>query len=790
MEEELKLEEKIERLSKIIEKNPEDADAYFDRGNIYLTLERYDKVITNYNKVIELEPNLAPAYNNRGNVFYYQKLYDKAILDYTKAIELEPDYVKAYCNRGNTFHEIQEYDKAVKDFNKAIELEPDYADAYYSKGCSFYKLKQYDRAVLDYTKSIELNPDNFKAYFNRGNIYRESNQYDKALLDYAEAIKINPHYSNAFINRGLTLLNDPHKAIPDFIRAIEIDPDIPEAYLNRGLAFYRIEEYDKAIQDFNKVIKLNPNSEKAYYNRGCLFHKLKQYKNAIEDYSRTIEINPEYISAYNNRSILYAYTEQYEKGIKDLDKVVKFEPDNVSAYNNRGNIYNLINKPELAILDYNRIIKIKPDHSVAYNNRGNTFYNLSKYNEAINDYNKAIKLDSQNTNAYNNRGLAYCLLEKWADSAISFMKGKTSALDFLTKFNEVKKSENVFSYIINFDPFFKETTNFVKEKNEYKKIYINILKSIALLYVKNETTASHYTKKATAAQLLFKSSKFRLNSTITANDPQEGETLLKYFKLEESEKHKKEESQRGEPKHDYQAFIGCFTFNHESLNQFRLYGKESDKEATGISLVLNKDFFNEKMDIGLLSNCFLKDNDKENANVKDERTQKYALYRCIYVDPKTHKVISLGHKEEYSFYRENIGVSSDEISTYNKEINKIKSKVTNQLNKLDKSIKTGKDLDKNIICELLLPLRYLVKHVAYKEEQECRIFDIKDLKDKSNEIKFTPDYAQMFIEYQPITKYVKKIFFAPKTEGVEIFKKAIEQKELKIDCKLSTHPFS
>jgi len=202
------------------------------------------------------------------------------------------------------------------------------------------------------------------------------------------------------------------------------------------------------------------------------------------------------------------------------------------------------------------------------------------------------------------------------------------------------------------------------------------------------------------------------------------------------------------------------------------------------------------MDIGLLSNCFLKDNDKENVNVKDERTQKYALYRCIYVDPKTHKVISLGHKEEYSFYRENFGVSSDEVSTYNKEINKIKSKVTNQLKKLDKSIKTGKDLDKNIICELLLPLRYLVKHVAYKEEQECRIFDIKDLQEDKlkerdkREVKFTPDYAQMFIEYQPIIEYVEKVIFAPKTEGIEIFKKAAEQKGLNVKCDVSTHPFS
>ena len=43
--------------------------------------------------------------------------------------------------------------------------------------------------------------------------------------------------------------------------------------------------------------------------------------------------------------------------------------------------------------------------------------------------------------------------------------------------------------------------------------------------------------------------------------------------------------------------------------------------------------------------------------------------------------------------------------------------------------------------------------------------------------------------FQPITNYVERIFFAPKTEGLEIFKKAIDQEGLKIECEVSSHPF-
>jgi len=551
----------------------------------------------------------------------------------------------------------------------------------------------------------------------------------------------------------------------------ELKSEEGEAYNNKGLEFAKLQQYDKAIWNYNKALELDPSNEDALFFKGTILVILNKYEEAILCFDKIPEKGERYIVAQHSKGMALARLNKSEEAISYFDKV----PDNcrnyVEAQCLKGMLLMKLNKYEEAILCFDKV----PDNSESY-------------------------VDAQYY-----KGFSFLLLDKAKDAANSFVNAKKESFFILSEFNylsNICKIENVISKIIDYNDndFFnivtkpKRISN--KEKEDYKKIYTYILQIIYLLHVKNETVAAHYTKRATAAQLLFKNSKFRLNSTITANDPQEGETLLKYFKLEETCKNKNEESQNEGIIHDYQAFIGCFTFNHESLNQFRLYGKESDKEATGISLVLNKDFFNEKMDIGLLSNCFLKDNDKENVNVKDERTQKYALYRCIYVDPKTHKVISLGHKEEYSFYRENFGVSSDEVSTYNKEINKIKSKVTNQLKKLDKSIKTGKDLDKNIICELLLPLRYLVKHVAYKEEQECRIFDIKDLQEDKlkerdkREVKFTPDYAQMFIEYQPIIEYVEKVIFAPKTEGIEIFKKAAEQKGLNVKCDVSTHPFS
>src|SRR3989344_2576025 len=148
----------------------------------YLKMSIWQRIFTK-----ALNPNDAEAYNNRGFNYYLSGDIDRAIEDYNKAIAINPDSVEAYNNRGFAYHKKGQYDMAIEDFNKAITLNPNDAEAYYIRGLAYHNNGQYDKAIEDFNKAIALDPNNAEAYHNRGVIYYSNGQYDKAISDFQKA---------------------------------------------------------------------------------------------------------------------------------------------------------------------------------------------------------------------------------------------------------------------------------------------------------------------------------------------------------------------------------------------------------------------------------------------------------------------------------------------------------------------------------------------------------------------------------------------------------------------------
>jgi hypothetical protein len=310
-------------------------------------------------------------------------------------------------------------------------------------------------------------------------------------------------------------------------------------------------------------------------------------------------------------------------------------------------------------------------------------------------------------------------------------------------------------------------------------------------------TVAHYTKKEISKKLFFdkitdektnieKSVNFRLSTITTSNDTQEGKTLFSY--LFDNQKIRPQSEQ-------YVAFVGCFTFNHDNLNQFRLYGKNNAKEeGTGISIVMKPDFFSQEDKSPLMQ-----------AGIgASQDNNKAPLFRCIYIDPETNQIVSIGHRDYHTFYNEsaNIFTSHEQsidfiegnIIEYQKEIDDKLEEVKRYLTELKEIIAKVPLLNYGVVCNILLNLRYLVKHVAFKEEQECRIVELKRYfeSDKNKPIDEDDKHERFYLDYLPLAGYVNKIYFGPKATGMELFQSLLTfQKGFeKVICYRSTSPLA
>ena len=319
----------IDHFTKILEITPGNAFAYYYRGHAYYFQGKDDEAIRDYDSAIRNNPVYADAYFNRGVVYIEEKgNYQEGIRDCTKVIEINPDDKLVYNLRGEAYTYQGEYEKAIEDYTTGIAKDPANAKIYYNRGVTYGKKGEYDKAIADYTKTIQRAPNFLDAYNNRGIMYEEQKEYDKALADFNTILSKKPS-ALAYHKRG-----DIHyyqgkyeKAIEDYTRAISKNSEYALTYYRRGIVYSMGEEdNDKAIEDYTKAITLDSEIWQARYNRGVIYIEEEEYDKAIDDFTELTVRNPEEVEAYRLLGIVYEYSGRTDEAMKAYKTFIRKAP--------------------------------------------------------------------------------------------------------------------------------------------------------------------------------------------------------------------------------------------------------------------------------------------------------------------------------------------------------------------------------------------------------------------------------------------------------------------------------
>ena len=837
---EAEIEQEIEQLKKITRKDGQDGDeeyalAQFELGTIYYEYKKDWRQAIKHLLNIKQADNPEIYANAQLNLgFIYQEeefnieMAEQCYLNVKK--EDNPKvYAQAQCKLGVIYQTVKYNIEMAEQCYLNVKKEDNpklYAQAQCKLGDIYRKEKHNIKQAEHYYLKVKKddNPEAYaQAQLNLGIICQnENNNIEKAEQCYINVEKQdNPEaYAQAQLNLGIICQNENNnieKAEQYYINVKK--KDNPKAYAQAQLYLGIIYQYE--YNNYNRAEEYYSNIEKQYY-----LDNLRVYATA------QVYLGIIYQYEYNN----FNRAEEYYSSIEKQDNSVAY----AVAQFNLGVIYQ--NKQNIELAEYFYFNVEKEDNPGIYEFAqfylGDIYQNQHNIEKAERCY---LNIGKQNN------PIIYSYVQWILGDNVFFNKTKV----------KLKSAEEYYQNVVYYDDIFgiyivaqmmlsvisnkdlsifekKQRDNLVAKICDIRELTLHIQKELLVEFNLNESEnndgliferqVAHYTKPEVLFNLLKnknKPSDFRLNVVDFMNDPTENQVLTDSLDI------------NTENNNEIKTFLASFSFNHNSLNQFRLYGNENNIVGSSVSLVFNKKFFGDDINrsinpesinhlfnntaLGLPINDSAKsvvttmglNNSNDNLNHKNDKTENnlnensdlknsetvteknitssvgsLPLFRCLYFDPK-NGYISIAKRNKYSFYLEHQSDSAENIDakwnnyldSLNEEakINTVRKKLQ-QIEEIIHSLKNPEEPKQKEIIEkitnldqlialALMPISCLVKHAAFEDEDECRMFYITNIADEL--IQAPKDYAyanSLFVNYGKIEDYLEKIYLGPQCQ--------------------------
>jgi len=276
------LDSQIRTSTEAVLRNPDNIQAYLDRGIAWHSKGEYDKAINDYNEVLGRDAKNHAARSQRAKAWYDKQRYDKAISDFDAAILLAPNDAELYNLRGFSRLSTGDYEKAVTDFTESLRLNPR-AYTFSERGRAWTMKGEVDKAIADFNEAIRLDRENALPYLNRGTLFALKKDFKKAGSDLETALRLSPVLPEACSECAWFLATCPDPKFRDGKRAVELATRACEMTGWKGFrhistlaaAYAESGDFGSAARWEQKSIELTPVQDSLYKPS---VERLKLYK--------------------------------------------------------------------------------------------------------------------------------------------------------------------------------------------------------------------------------------------------------------------------------------------------------------------------------------------------------------------------------------------------------------------------------------------------------------------------------------------------------------------------------
>ncbi|KAM3145382.1 hypothetical protein pb186bvf_002426 [Paramecium bursaria] len=536
-----KYQQAITYYDKVLELNPSNVTANYNKGLSYKQMEKYQEAIPFLDKANQLNPkhtssmvtkalclqelnrhqealkvleevdkiNPKEEFHNSKIAFIYFDLneYDKAIYYFQLQIKIK-EYASDYRCLADISFKRDQYQEAMKYLNKSLEIDPNLIDSISRKILVFKKLKQVKEAKEFIQVYINKAPNNHQYILQLGVIYREEEQNQQALQCFDQAIKIDPKYIFGYYQKGiklkLNLLGTLLKEMEQYTEAIKTldiclqsDPKHFNAWLEKGRVYREQKMYDKALECVEKSFEIKPNNDSGVLLKGLIKYDSEKYEEAIIFFQKYNDLNKNSISNPDTPRLIansYRFAGKIQQSLQLFEQIIKQFPKSHMILNDYGSLLNEIGRKQEAVGLYQKAISLKPDYTEALYNKGVAYYQMGNNDQAFISYQECLKVNPNYKNALNNLGLIYYqrsqqqqaleLYDRALKQDPNYVDGLINRGNSLKDMKQIEKSLNDYERAIQLSPnnslpYFNKAL-ILQEQKKIKEAIQHLEKAVSL----------------------------------------------------------------------------------------------------------------------------------------------------------------------------------------------------------------------------------------------------------------------------------------------------------------------
>ncbi|MHC4839451.1 MAG: tetratricopeptide repeat protein [Planctomycetota bacterium] len=246
--------------NRAVKASPDDGDkALLWKGICYLELQKHRRALSAFNRLIEKDPNNAQAHFKRGLALIETGSPKRALeaLETAQGLlqnipdEFQEDALSdVLLWKGRAKLALGLRPEALALFQEALDLVPEHPGAYTELAQYFRTLGDMKTAEEWYRKGLDRLPNDPNLHNDFGNMLRDTADYQSSLEHLTAAID-----------------NDATRSV---------------VYYNRALTLRALGRYDEALKDFDVVMESNPGDVDARLSKLDLLGKLNLFTDAEE----------------------------------------------------------------------------------------------------------------------------------------------------------------------------------------------------------------------------------------------------------------------------------------------------------------------------------------------------------------------------------------------------------------------------------------------------------------------------------------------------------------------------